>query len=189
MSVTRRILGKYTKEQLTACQFKVPSSNGKHSIIVTAQEIVDYLALGQSRSTSSKHYNADKGSITESLTARMVAASGDETAKVTATVVEGLFDMDELVGRKTKTAAPKEPKSRATGVGRGNGGNRRTAFKVERISADSVVETVEAEPVAQDEAIEETVVETVEAEVEEAQVAGGIWAEVEEAQVAGGIWD
>ena len=173
VTTTRRILGKYTKEQLTACQFKVPSSNGKFSIIVTAQEIVDYLALGQSRSTSSKHYNAEKGSITESLTARMVTASGDATAKVNATAVEGLFDMDELVGRKTKTAAPKESKPRTSGVGRGNGGNRRSAVRVERISASDLSEAVEA-----NDAIPETqVVETLEERlpVEETAVAAGIW--------------
>ena len=171
---TRRKLTTLTAEQLGK-KIAVWNQNEKFRFPITVGEIIDMLKAGMSRTPKSANYNETKGSIQQELTKRMIAVTGVDTDYVRDSSINKMFDLDELVGRKTHTS--EKAVRTATSTPRVGGGRRAKSIEW----SDDTTETVaEAEaPIVAD------VIETVEA----VEVFDPNEPVAEVAETAASIWD
>jgi predicted GNAT family acetyltransferase len=93
------------------------------------------LKEGKTRTPKDKIYNAEKGSVLESLNELFKERYPESTNAILATTVHELFDKDELVSCKTHTAV-KKVKAESTGVRKG--GAKKSATIGEWIDEDDV---------------------------------------------------
>lgn len=143
MKIVRRKKGSFTPAQLNE-RFAIDVRGER--IGVSPQQIINWLKAGKTRTPKDKIYNAEKGSVLESLNELFTARFPESKNAILATTVHELFDKDELVGCKTHTAV-KKAKAESTGVRNGGAKKSATISKwVDEDDVDTVQEFVQEVP-------------------------------------------
>lgn len=141
---TRRKLTNLTAEQLGK-KIAVWNQNEKFRFPITVGEIIDMLKAGMSRTPKSANYNSAKGSIQETLTVRMIELTGVDTDYVRDSSINKMFDLDELVGRKTHTS--EKAVRTATSTPRVGGGRRAKSIEWSDDTTETVTEAEASTPI------------------------------------------